>query len=112
MSARRGPVVAATVAFGLLYAYKVFEAVSNAVSLPNLYVSLAIEPSAVPWWLLVIGMLVPVAGFALAVRLGRGRSVGARVLLLAAGIAVVSALSLTVIALEAVLRPAPFSAFL
>ncbi|MES1169209.1 MAG: hypothetical protein ABUL47_00820, partial [Leifsonia sp.] len=60
------------VVFALLYAYPLFEGVSNLVAVPPYYASIGIG-SAVPWWLLVIGVAAPVILFAAALLLGRRR---------------------------------------
>ena len=57
-------------------------------------------------------VVLPIAVFALAVLLGRGRGLLARVVLLLVGLSVVAALTLGLVALETVLRPAILSGLL
>jgi hypothetical protein len=93
------------VVFALLYAYPLFEGVSNLIALPPYYASIGIR-SAVPWWLLVIGVAAPVILFVAALVIGRGRELFARALLLAVGLAATNALALSVIQWAAALQPA------
>ena len=93
------------VVFALLYAYPLFEGVSNLIALPPYYASIGIG-SAVPWWLLVIGVAAPVILFVAALLIGRGRELFARALLLAVGLAATNALVLSVIQWAAALQPA------
>lgn len=104
-SARSWLGIAIAVAFGLFYAWDLWEAVSNIVALPSLYDAIGIGSERVPWWLLVIGILIPPAVYVVAFALGRRRGIPGRALLLLVGLAVTAALSLSVIAFEAALRP-------
>jgi hypothetical protein len=90
--------------FGLFYAYDIWEAIGNLVALPGLYSALGLEP--VPWWLLIVGVLIPPAVFLVAFWIGRKHNIGAKALVFLLGLAVVACLSLGVLALEVVLRPA------
>lgn len=92
------------VVFALLYAYPLFEGVSNLIAVPPYYASIGIG-SAVPWWLLVIGVVAPVILFAAALLLGRRRELFARALLLAVGLAATNALALSVVQLAGALQP-------
>jgi hypothetical protein len=91
--------------FGLLYAYDLWEAVSNLVALPLFYDAYGYGSENVPWWLLWIGVLIPVAVFVVALLAGRHRTVFARALIFLVGLAVVAGLSIGVLALEELLRP-------
>lgn len=91
--------------FGLLYAYDLWEAISNFVELPVVYEYYGLDTSAIPWWVLVIGVAVPAVIFALAVIIGRGQNILGRILIFFLGLAIVAGLSLGVLALEVVLRP-------
>ncbi len=97
--------LAVAAVFGLLYAYDVWEAIGNMVALPSFYDLLGLDRGTIPWWLLVVGLLIPPAVFVLAFWVGRRFSVGGKALVFLLGLAVVAALSLGVIALEVVLRP-------
>ena len=97
--ARRSPQwLAATIAvfFGLFYAYDEWEAVGNLLGLNAAAQRLDTQLSGFGWGLLIVGVLIPLAVFALAIRLGRGRGNGARALLLLAGLCLVAALSLDI----------------
>ncbi len=91
--------------FGLFYAYDLWEAVSNFVELPAVYKQYGLETSDIPWWVLVLGLVVPPLVFAIAFVAGRKHSVLGKALIFIVGLAVVAGLSLGVIALEAILRP-------
>lgn len=99
------PVVALAVVFGLFFAWDTWEAVSNLVALPGFYDYAGFGSENVPWWLLIIGVAIPVVVFAAALLLGRGRPLLVKAILLVVGLAVTSALGLGVIGLEDVLRP-------
>ena len=81
------------IVFGLFYAYDAWEGVGNLVGLNLAAQSLDTTLSGFGWGLLIAGVLLPVAVFALAIRLGRARSVGVQVLLLLVGLCLVAALS-------------------
>lgn len=103
---RQWTVLVVAVLFALLYAYDLFEAISNLVGVTaqlDAYNAFAEEngltPAAVPWALLVATIALPPVAYATAAALGRGRSIGMRALLFAAGLTVVAALTLSLIAL-------------
>lgn len=85
--------------FGLFYAYDLWEAIGNLVNLPLFYAAYGIDSSHVPWWLLVIGVLIPPVVFGIAFLVGRRHAVLVKALVFLAGLSVVAALSLGVIAL-------------
>lgn len=91
--------------FGLVYVYDLWEAFGNLINLPALYDAIGLPASAIPWWLLVIGVLIPPASFALAFLIGRRQKVFGKALIFVVGLAVVASLSLGLMALEVVLRP-------
>ncbi len=91
--------------FALLYAYDLWEAVGNMIQLPAVYDAFGYGSENVPWWLLWIGVAIPVIVFAIAFIAGRRRSVFAKALIFFVGLAVVAGLSLGVLALEEILRP-------
>lgn len=92
-------------AFGLFYAYDLWEGVSNLVALPAVYDFYGYGAENVPWWLLWIGVLIPAVVFAIAFVGGRRRNVFGKALVFFVGLTVVAGLSLGVAALEDVLRP-------
>jgi hypothetical protein len=94
------PAVALAIGFGLLYAYDLWEAVSNAVSLPQVYSVYGLDTAEVPWVLLVAGILLPVVVYAVAFALGRRRTLSGRAVLFAVGLALVAVLSLDLVAVQ------------
>jgi len=91
--------------FALFFAYDVWEAVDNLISLPRFYEDGGLDPAGLPWWLLWIGVGVPVVVFVAAFIIGRHRNVGEKVVIFFVGLAVSSGLGLGVIALESIIRP-------
>ncbi len=81
------------IVFGLFYAYDAWEGVGNLVGLNVAAQSLDTTLSGFGWGLLIAGVLLPVAVFALVIRLGRACSVGVQALLLLVGLCLVAALS-------------------
>lgn len=98
-------IVVTLLVFAALYAYPLFEGISNLVALPGFYASLGIG-GAVPWWLLIVGVAAPVVLYAGALLLGRRRELFARALILAVGLAASNALTLSVIQWAAAVQPA------
>ena len=92
--------LALLIVFGLFYAFALFVAISNMVSLPRIYEFFGLDPATIPWWLLIIGALVPVLGYVGAILVSRRRNLLERALVLLAGLAVVSALGLTIVAIQ------------
>ncbi len=72
------------IVFGLLYAYVLWGAIGDLISLP------ASLGSLTPWWLLVLAVAVPVVAYVAAFVLGFRRSIGPRALFLFIGLAVVA----------------------
>jgi len=91
--------------FALFFAYDVWEAVDNLISLPRFYEASGLDPAGLPWWLVWIGVIVPVAVFVAAFIIGRRRNVGEKAVIFFVGLAVSSGLGLGVIALESIIRP-------
>jgi hypothetical protein len=92
--------------FGLFYAYNVWQGISNLVALPAFYDAFGYGAENVPWWLLWIGVLIPIAGFLAAFAIGRKHNAGEKALIFLVGLAVVAALSIGISGLEDILRPA------
>jgi hypothetical protein len=90
--------------FGLYYAYDVWAAVATIVALPGAYVEQGLQQSDVPWWLLVIGLLVPIVAYVAAFVISLRMNIAAKAVIFILGIAVTSALSLSIVALELVIR--------
>jgi uncharacterized membrane protein len=90
------------IAFGLLYAYDLWEAINNAIELPRQYAALetlGVDVGEVPWTLIIANMLVPVGVYLLAFVLGLRRTLFGRVVLFALGLALVAVLTLDIIAI-------------
>ena len=98
--------IAVLIAFGLFYAYDLFEAISTIFGVTDQiarYNAAAAEVGlnvvAVPWALLIGIVVVPVATFVATTLLGRRRGLGVAALLLLAGLAVSAAVTLSLTAL-------------
>lgn len=98
--------IAMLIAFGLFYAYDLFEAISNIFGVTDQIarynVFLAENDLVlvqVPWVLLVGIVVVPIATFVCSALLGRRRGIGMAALLLLAGLAVSAATTLSLTAL-------------
>ncbi len=92
------------IVFAILYAFPLFEGISNLIALPPYYASLGIG-DAVPWWLLAIGILAPVLLYLAALWVGRRRELFPRALILAVGLAAANALALSVVQWAQVVQP-------
>ncbi|MGN6502475.1 MAG: hypothetical protein ACTHKX_06180 [Pseudolysinimonas sp.] len=90
------------VVFGLLHLWALFQGVSNLIALPGFYAQSGLA-AYTPWWLLVLGVLVPVATFVVAVLLGRRRMLSHRVALLVVSLATANAFVLSSGALAPIL---------
>lgn len=89
--------------FGLFYAYDVWEAVGNLITVPeNYYNKFGLEAHT-PWILLILPMVVAMVAYGLVLLLGLKRNVGERALLLLTGIAVSNGLTLAALALNSVI---------
>lgn len=80
----------------LLYLLVVVNAVGNLIGMPQIAASLGTVLSATGWFWLIFGIALPVIAYAAALLIARGRRAGLRLLVLLAGIAVVSAFQLEV----------------
>lgn len=99
--------IALLAVFGLLYAYDVWTALQNLLSVPDLVtrnydfyrangLTGLIKP--VPWVQLVVAVVAPIAAYAVAVRLSRGRVLWQRAVLFLVGWSAVSAIGASVAA--------------
>lgn len=102
----RGLGLIVAILFGLLYAYDLFEAISNLVAVPaqladyNVFlIENDLTPVPVPWVILIANLLLPPAAYALAWLLGRRKGILVQALLFLLGLAVVAALTLSLTAL-------------
>lgn len=91
--------------FGPFYAYDLWEAVGNLINLPPFYDAIGYGSENVPWWLLWIGVALPLVIFLAAFVVGRRRNVGVKALVFLVGLSISAGLSLGVLGLEQVLRP-------
>ena len=91
--------------FGLFYAWNAWQSVATMFVLPQFYDAYGYGAENVPWWLLWVGVAVPIVAFLLAFVIGRHSNVLVKALVFLAGLAVTSALGIAIIALEGVLRP-------
>ncbi len=76
--------IAVAIVFGLVYAYVLWGAIGDMVSLP------ANLGSLTPWWLLIIAVAAPVVAYVVAFILGFRASLGRRALYLFIGLTVVA----------------------
>ncbi|PPH13953.1 hypothetical protein C5C36_06670 [Rathayibacter sp. AY1G1] len=88
--------VLVAVVFALFFAWDVWEAVGNLIGLRSYAASLGTDLNPTGWAVLLLGLVLPVACFVVAVLLGRRRGLPARVGLLAAALCLSAALSLDV----------------
>jgi hypothetical protein len=98
----RAAVILLAVVFGVLHAWSLFQGIANLVAVPGVYEAFGITQYT-PWWLLVVGVLVPPAAFVTALLLGRGWVVSHRVAVLAASLGAVNAVVLSSGALAPIL---------
>jgi hypothetical protein len=96
--------VAVLVVFGLLYAYFLWQAIGNAIVLPRF---LALDGGAAlngtGWAVIVLNIVAAPLCYLAAMLVGARRSTGMLALLLAAGLCLLSALTLTLVAAPAFL---------
>jgi len=93
--------------FGLVFAYFLWQAVQVLFVLPA---SLAAYTSvSVPWWVLVIGVLIVPIVFAIAVFAGRHQNVGRKAIIFIVALTVIAGLHLSIRALTTVLLVAEIS---
>lgn len=95
--------------FGVFFAYDLWEAVSTLLELPTFYRAFGFDVDQLPWWVLIVMVALPVVGFGVSLWVGRRRSLVERALIFVVGLAVVAGLTLGLIALETILRPALLS---
>lgn len=100
----RWPSIAVAIAFGLVFAYYVWDAVQNMLQLPTIYELSGLKASGIPWWLLIVVLVLPIALYAAAFVLGRRYGIAVRALLFFVALTVLACLTLSSVTLEAVLR--------
>ena len=88
--------------FGLFFAYDLWEAIENAIQLPQLYAqleSVGLGAREVPWLLIWVGILIPPVAYGVAFLVGLRHNVLGKTLIFVLALAAVAALSLSVNAL-------------
>lgn len=80
----------------LLYAYLVVAAVGNIIGLTQMAALIGLGLTPFGWFWLVAGIALPVVVFVIAVLVGRRRTALPRLLVLAAGVALVAAVQLEI----------------
>lgn len=88
-------------AFGLLYAYAVWNAIGNLIASVQAASGAGVALSALGWFLWIFAALLPVIVFAAAYRLARRWAAGPLVLVLLSGLALVAVFWLDVVAYTA-----------
>ena len=81
----------------VLYSYGVVTGVGNLLGISEMAALLDLTLTVTGWFWLLFGIALPLAAFAVALLVARGRSGGQRVLILATGLAVVAAVQLEVL---------------
>lgn len=101
----RASTIALVVAFGLLYAYDLFEAISNLVGVVSQLgeynraaAEVDLDQVPIPWAILLVNIVIVPVAFGVALLAGRSLSLALRALVMLAGLAVVAALSLSLAA--------------
>lgn len=97
--------LAVAIAFGLLYAYDLFEAIASAVSVVaqiggynEFAAEMGLEATAVPWAILIANILLAPIAYTGAFLIGRRHSVPTAALVFLGGLAVVAALTMSLVA--------------
>lgn len=80
-----------------LYAYMVVAAIGNLALLPQMAGQMGLGVNGTGWFWLWLGVALPVVAYAIALLVGRKRSGGARLLVLATGLAVTAAVQLEIL---------------
>jgi hypothetical protein len=95
----KGATAAVAVIFGLFYAYYLWDAIRSLIELPAQYDLVGLGRENAPWTLLVLGVIIPVVGFAAAFLIGRRRAVANQAIIYLVGLGAVACLGLGVISL-------------
>jgi hypothetical protein len=83
--------------FGLFYAFALWFAVAQALEVPSVFSEAGASAEFIPWWLVVVWVVLPVIVFLLAFWIGLRRNVFAKALIYVIGLAALSALTITLI---------------
>lgn len=94
---RQWPALALGILFGLFYAYDLWEAVGNVLTLAGVAAQLGITLSAAAWVVLIVSILMPIGIFITALVLGRSRGYLIQALFYVCGLAVSAATYLSLV---------------
>jgi hypothetical protein len=97
-------VILVPIVFAVLFALALVGPISNLAALPGIYQAYGIG-DAVPWPLLALAVVLPVALYVVALLLGRGRAAFSRALILTVALATSFALYFGIVALVAAIQP-------
>jgi hypothetical protein len=98
----RGTIVVLIIS-ALFYAYALWEALGNLIQVPQLYRDNKLDASTVPWFWLIAGVISPILIYLLAVFTARRQGLLGRCIILFVGLAVTSALYLTIVELPSLI---------
>ncbi len=87
--------------FGLVYAYLVWQALGNLIELPKSYKAIGLDSDSVPWWLLIVGLVIPIAIYVVAFLVGLRHNLLSKALLFLVGLTASAALGFGVVAVHA-----------
>jgi hypothetical protein len=90
--------MAVLIVFGLLYAYFLWQAIGNAIVLPRFVELQGAALNGTGWVVIVLNILAAPLCYLAAALVGARRATGMLALLLAAGLCLLSALTLTLVA--------------
>ncbi|GAB2512993.1 hypothetical protein [Paramicrobacterium agarici] len=94
---RQWPALALGIVFGLFYAYDLWEAVGNVLTLAGVASQLGIALSGAAWLVLIVSMILPIAIFIVAILLGRSRGYLVQAVFYVCGLAVSAATYLSLV---------------
>ncbi|WP_166983383.1 hypothetical protein [Paramicrobacterium fandaimingii] len=94
---RQWPSLALGILFGLFYAYDLWEAVGNVLTLAGVASQLGITLSAAAWVVLIVSILMPIGIFITALLLGRSHRYSVQAVFYVCGLAVSAATYLSLV---------------
>jgi hypothetical protein len=86
--------------FGLVYAYLVWQAIRNLIELPKSYIAFGYTSDDVPWWLLIIGLIIPILIYVVAFLAGLNQNLLSKAVLFFVGLTASSGLAFGVFAVH------------
>ena len=84
-------------ALTLLYAYMVVAALGNFLMLPELSATMGLRVTGIGWFWLCLGIALPIIAYGIALLVGRRKSRGVRLLVLATALAVTAMVQLEIL---------------